>query len=167
MGASIPLAEVPAAQPFPLSVLPAILIRFVKDAAGALTCPIDYLAVPLLALAGAAIGSSRVLRIKGDWFERPCLYAAVIGPPGSAKSPALKLVAKPFYDEQGRRMANYRRRLMGWEEEKEEGRGPKPKPSTIYVNDITCEALASILQDNPRGVALIRDELTAWVMAMD
>src|SRR6266436_2889510 len=51
----IPLAEVPAALPFPLSVLPAILIRFVKDAAGALTCPVDYLAVPLLALAGAAI----------------------------------------------------------------------------------------------------------------
>jgi hypothetical protein len=162
---TIPLADAPAAPAFPVEVLPPALRQFVIDAAGALACPEDYIAVPLLTLAGAAIGASRAIQIKHAWWERACLYSAVIGPPGSVKSPALKLVAAPFYHEQSRRMANHRRRLITWEED--EKKGPKPTASTAYVNDVTCEALAVILQDNPRGVALIRDELTAWITAMD
>ena len=40
-------------------------------------------------------------------------------------------------------------------------------PKTLYVRDITTEKLASILQENPRGVAVIHDELTGWVKSMD
>jgi hypothetical protein len=112
----IPLAETAEAGPFPLDVLPLTLARFAEDVALAKTCPPDYIAVPLLAVAGAAIGASRALEIKQGWRERPCLYAAVIGPPGSAKTPALKAVAAPVYAEQTRRLANYRRQKVAWDE---------------------------------------------------
>jgi hypothetical protein len=134
---------------------PEPLAGFVADAAAALACPPDYLGVPMLALAGAAVGASRELEIKAGWRERPCLYAAVVGPPGSAKSPALKLVAAPVYAEQARRVAHYRRQKIAHEEDGD-GTAPAPALSTAYVSDITTEALARVLQDNPRGVALIR-----------
>src|SRR6516225_1437414 len=105
----IPLAEIPAALHFPVDVLPARLRGFVNDAAAALACPEDYVAVPLVTLAGAAIGASRPLSIKDTWRERPCLYTAIVAPPGSTKTPALSLVANPFYAEQGRRFVHYRR----------------------------------------------------------
>jgi hypothetical protein len=73
----IPLAKIPAAKPFPLDVLPQSLGEFIQDAAAALTCPADYVAVPLLAIAGAAIGTSRVLEIKAGWRERPALFDGV------------------------------------------------------------------------------------------
>ncbi len=161
----IPLTTELTAEAFPLDVLPGRLAEFAEKAAAALVCPIDYVTVPLLTIAGAAVGASRALEIKAGWRERPCLYAAVIGPPGSAKTPALRLVATPVYAEQARRMAFYRRQKIAHEES--EAESPKPKLSTIYVSDITTECLAGVLRDNPRGVALIRDELTAWVCGMD
>jgi hypothetical protein len=162
----IQLGDAPDPEPFPLDVLPVPLARFVRDGAVALACPPDYLGVPLLAIAGAAIGASRAVEIKEGWPERPSMYAAVVAPPGSAKSPALKLVARPVYAEQNRRFTHYGRQKMAHEEESDAS-SPKPILSTVYVQDITTEALAGVLRDNPRGVVLIRDELTAWVAALD
>src|SRR5262249_37290992 len=83
----IPLDDAPDAAVFPLDALPGPLRSFVDESAWALNCPADYLAVPMLALAGTAIGARRKLEIKPGWRELPCLYAAVVGPPGSAKTP--------------------------------------------------------------------------------
>jgi hypothetical protein len=162
----VPLADIPSVKPFPVEVLPRSLGAFIRDAAGALNCPLDFLGIPMLAIAGAAIGASRVVEIKYGFRERPCLYAAVVGPPGSTKSPALKTVAAPVYAEQSLRMANFQRLKIAYEEAGE-GKASKPKPSTCYVSDITTEALGGMLRDNPRGVVLIRDELTAWMTGMD
>jgi hypothetical protein len=159
----LPLSDAPAAPAFPVGVLPPKLARFVEDAAAALSCPADYLGVPLLALGGAAAGASRVLEIKPGWRERPALYCAIVGPPGSAKTPALKAVAAPVYAEQARLHQQYRREKVAHEEED----GPKPTERAVFVSDVTVEKLADLLQGNPRGVAMIRDELTAWVSAMN
>jgi hypothetical protein len=163
----IALVEVPEADPFPTEVLPALLARFVEEVALAKNCPPDYVGVPLLVIAGAAIGATRALEIKPGWRERPCIYAAVIGSPGSAKTPALKAVALPVYAEQSKRLAYHRRRLQSWEESSDQDKGPAPKLETVFVSDITLEKLAAILQDNSRGVFIIRDELTGWIGGMD
>jgi hypothetical protein len=160
------LSETPAAECFPVDVLPVLLRAFVLDAAAALACPTDYIAVPLVTLAGSAIGASRALEIKTGWSERPGIYAGIVAPPGSAKTPGLKFGAAPFYEEQARRLAHYRGQKVA-HEECEDGSVPKPILATVYVSDITTEALAVTLQDNPRGVPIIRDELTAWVASHD
>jgi hypothetical protein len=161
----IPLTETPAGDSFPLATLPASLAHFVKAVALARNCPVDFAAVPLLVLAGSAIGASRALQIKPGWQERPCLYAAVIGPPGSAKTPALKAVAGPVYAEQSRRLASYKRQRTAWEEAGENG--APPQLETVYVSDVTVEKLGAVLQCNARGVVLIRDELTGWIGSLD
>jgi hypothetical protein len=151
-------------------------------------------AVPLLAIAGGAIGGSRALELKPGWAERPCIYAAVVGDPGSAKSPALKAVAAPVYARQARLKAKfdaeteaYERDLAAYEaatkERKNAGKkqnvpddapaeGPPARPKKpvlcrAYASDTTTEALAPVLASNPRGLTIIRDELTAWVAAMN
>jgi hypothetical protein len=37
----------------------------------------------------------------------------------------------------------------------------------VVADDTTIEALAGILESNPRGVLVARDELAGWVRAMD
>lgn len=154
----IPLAAIPPAPPFPLEVLPPPLQRFVREVAQAKHAPLDYAAAPLLAIAGGAIGASRALTIKPGWSERPCLWCAVVAPPGSAKTPAIKDAALPVYEEQGRLLGNWRRL-------REES--PALKEPACCIGDITTEALVGVLQGNPRGVVMIRDELTAWAASMD
>src|SRR5216683_4810656 len=85
----IPLAESGPIESWPNEVVPKPLADFVFNTAGAISCPHDYVGVPFLGLAGAAIGARR------GWRERPALYTAIVGPPGSAKTPALRTVGSP------------------------------------------------------------------------
>jgi hypothetical protein len=89
-----------AAAPFPVAVFPAPLRQFMHEVAAALPCPPDFVGVPLLAVLGTAIGSSRVLEVKPGWREGPRLFTAVVADPGSKKSPALALVMQPLRERQ-------------------------------------------------------------------
>jgi hypothetical protein len=103
-------------------VLPDDLARYVREGAKAMGCPDDYLAVPLLVIAGAAIGGSRVIEAKRGWREASCLYAALVGDPGTTKSPALKLVTAPFEGIQRRLEAEFAEAMERYKEEKNAAR---------------------------------------------
>jgi hypothetical protein len=182
----VPLTELPPAPPFPVEVFPAALVRFVDEVAAALGCPKDFVALPVLVLAGAALGASRALEVKPGWWERPALYAAVVGRPGTAKSPALKAAAAPIYALQQRLKATYDQAAAVHEEKLAEyelhsrrrkdvidvyapgpGRPVPPILQSLYCADATVESLAPLLRDNPRGLIVLRDELSAFVTGMN
>ncbi len=161
----LPLSAVPAPQAFPLKTLPDCVGHFVDAVAAALHCPADYVAIPVLTIAGASIGASRALEIKPGWTERPGIYAAIVAPPSSAKSPAIRAVAKPVYEAQAHLHEVYRRELKAHEDGADGA--AKPRERVLCVSNCTTEKLADILRDTPRGVVMIRDELTAWVGGMN
>src|ERR1700694_3191599 len=83
-------------EPFPLSVLPTPLSDFVTEAASALSCPPDYVAVPRLPVLGTAIGTGHRIQIKEGWCEWPILWTATVGDTGTAKSPAQEKAVEPL-----------------------------------------------------------------------
>jgi hypothetical protein len=204
----------PAVEPFPVEVLPGVLADFVRAGAEALGCPPDYLAVPMLVLAGAAIGTARCVEAKESWRELPSLFACIVGGPGSGKSPALKVVAAPVERRQRELQARYERERKGYEaglrrrkaakKTQEKSRAPsdtsgasdtsragesrpghrdadpdpgrcrdagpdprEPVMERVVTSDATVESLSPILANNPRGIALVRDELAAWVRSFN
>jgi hypothetical protein len=161
----IPLSELPPVEPFPIDIFPQRLVGFIAEATTALGCPPDYLAVPMLVLAGAAVGASRRLEVKPGHHESAALYAVVVGPPGSAKSPALQVVSEPFYDEESRRQLAYRQARTDFENDPQSH--PRPVLESVYISDVTTERLAAKLLEAPRGLVIIRDESTAWVASLD
>jgi DNA polymerase-1 len=179
----IPLGSVPEAPPFPLDVFPDVLQRFISEAAAALPSPPDYLAVPLLGMAGGMIGASRAVAIKNKHVQRAVLYTGVVGPPGSAKTPALEAVTEPIGDVEEQLQAKYEAELAQYERDKEEyeqgkkeakakhqPQPEKPKAPVLQrytVDDCTVEVLVPILKENPRGVVQVCDELVAWVQRMN
>ena len=44
---------------------------------------------------------------------------------------------------------------------------PPPKPRRIDIDDATMEVLPIILADNPRGLIMIRDELSAFILGLN
>jgi hypothetical protein len=177
-------------EPFPVEVLPAPLARLVTEGAAALPCPPDFLGVLMLPLLGAAIGTSRVLEVKPGWREGPRIYAAIVAEPGSKKSPALDLVATPYRRRQRtlhtaylhdraryqQELAQYDRDLADWKHRLGHRRAAggdrlqaphEPILPQVFTTDATMEALAVLLEQNPRGIAFMQDELTGWVLAMD
>jgi DNA polymerase I-like protein with 3'-5' exonuclease and polymerase domains len=166
-------------QPFPVEALPEPLREYVRQGAAALGCDPGYVALPALAVAAAAIGNTRVIRLKRGW-EEPCiLWTAVVGDSGTLKSPAYLKAVGHFFRTQRRliqeykvRLADYRERLAEYKEAKKQadkdGIDPGDPPEQpvllrIVCSDSTIEKLAEILEDNPRGVLLARDELAGWL----
>jgi hypothetical protein len=171
-----PSSEPAPVPPFPLETLPAGFRVLVEDAAEHMVMPADYLAVPLLVTAGAAIGNALELEVKPGWTEGPNLYAASVGAPGSKKSPAHRLANRAIrrvqmrlkrqFDEERR---EYVAALAAWDGAKRSERGAKPDEPVfphVLTTDSTTEALAPMLL-TAKGVALCKDELVSWVTSMN
>jgi putative DNA primase/helicase len=173
----------PAAPPFPVGAMPEGCRRLIEEAAAAIGCPPDFVGLPMLAVLGSAIGNSRVLRLKGGWEEGAAIYAAVIADPGEKKTPALKVALEPakraqaaLREEYKREEDEHKREQREYEVDKKdaakagEAAPPPPQPPTMdrtLVEDTTVERLAGIQAENPRGVVVVRDELSGWARAMD
>jgi hypothetical protein len=175
---------------FPIDVLPKPLARLVREASMALPCPPDYVAVPILGVMGTAIGTSRVIEVKANWHEGPRLNEAVVGDPGTKKSPAMKLAMKPLFRQQEAdertyhdaksfheaEMKRYEVDMEVWRKDAKAGKSAPSTPpsapdaptmSRSWSSNSTVEALALLLKENPRGILLYQDELTAWARGMD
>jgi Protein of unknown function (DUF3987) len=127
---------------FPTDTLAPRVRQFVEECAASLPTPPDLVALPALVTVGAAIGNARTLRLKAGWDESAALYGATVGDPGTMKSQALAEAAKPLQREE----SDTRR---------------------TWTSDTTVERLGGLLQENPRGLALIRDELSGWVKSLN
>jgi hypothetical protein len=174
-----------AAIPFPQD--------FACDAADRMQCPVDFIAVPLIIEAATLIGKNFRLAPKAhdSWAERPCLWGAIIGGPGTLKTPAFSAALAPMRrfqgelrDEHEKALDDYKARAerahfadRQWKEacnqavkkgeempERPEG-AQVPDPPTLHrllTGDTTQEALVDLIAQNPRGMLLFRDELSAW-----
>ena len=70
--------------------LPAGWGAWITAEATARACPRDYVAAGLIAAASAWIGNARRIAATADWIEPPHLWFALIGPPSTGKTPALR-----------------------------------------------------------------------------
>src|SRR4051812_10108154 len=76
----LPLGDPAPAPPFPVDALPPVARDLAAETADALDCPPDYAGHAALVVAGASAGAAVALEVKPGWLERPCLYAALVGP---------------------------------------------------------------------------------------
>ena len=156
------LKEAPKAAPFPVGVFPPSLARFCREVAESTLAPLDFVGLPMLTVAGAAIGQSVNLEAKREWPESPLLYSIIVAEPGRAKTPAIRAVERPLKEIDKRlRMESREAR-----ERREDG-APEPPQRKAIVRDITRESLAIVLSENPRGVLCSPDEATAWIGSFD
>src|SRR5262249_45778430 len=128
--------------------------------------------------------------VKPGWHESARLLTAVVGEPGSKKSPALALAATPFSVKQQEfyeallaakiayenQVANYERELAIWKKQFHGGEATiaekptvpqAPQFTQLFTTDSTMEALAEVLERNNRGVVYMNDELSAWCRSFD
>jgi len=84
----------PEAPRFPVDAMPTACRTLIEESEKALGCAPELVAFPMLAVLSSAIGTTRVVEIKGGWREWSALFLAVVASPGAMKTPAAK-VAKP------------------------------------------------------------------------
>jgi putative DNA primase/helicase len=130
-----------------------------------------------------------------DWTVVPNIWGAIIGSPGTMKTPGLYEALKSIQELE--RLAAYQHKQeMNWYnaesivikhrkknaerefserlKKKEKGASidiveepEKPIRKRYLVNDPTVEKLGELLNENPNGVLLFRDELTGFIRNLD
>jgi len=170
--------------PFPVDVLPEPIRSYVVRGSKALCCDSSFIALPMLSGLASAIGNTHRIQLKRSWTEPSIVWTAIVGESGTVKSPALELALGAVRNRQHRAMKEHAERMEAWDIdharwevanlkwkknaakassiEDPPGAPKKPTCPRTWTDDTTVEALVSKLQENPRGLLMIRDELSGW-----
>ncbi len=159
--------SVPSYEPFPLRALPGPVRAYVRAASEALPAPPAMVAVPTLSVLSGAIGDAARLQLKRSWTEPATLWTVLVAPSGSTKSPAFKHAVRPIFRRESEARDEYEQALADWKAQEEPEEQDKPTRDRYRTGDATPEAIVKILNENPRGILLARDELGAWFGSFD
>src|SRR5262249_31736747 len=151
--------------------------RFVQEGATALDCSPDLIAVPLLSFVAAALGRRVAIVAKQDFVEHAAHWSVVAARPGAAKSPpprpaAIGLRARPHQTPPDHKaaLAKWAADVFCWEQTSPKDRTDlkptRPRKPSYIMSDTTWEALVPAIEQM-NGVALVQDELRAWIRGQD
>ena len=177
----------PPWKPFPTEAIPEPIQGYVKAGARAMRCDESFVALPALAGMASAIGATYRIKLKAGWCEPSVVWAAVVSESGTMKSPAQSLALRMLTKAQEWRLEEYPEMLDQYKRDKlmheadvhtwkQKGRAKgepppeppeEPRPVRYLVNDATIEALAELLENNPRGLLVSCDELNSWLGSFD
>jgi hypothetical protein len=178
-------SPVDAWRPFPTATLPKVVATLVEESARAIGCDEAFVALPLLAVLGSAIGTTRRVELKPGWRALPIVWPVTVAESGSQKSPAADVSLDHVREREDRLYDEYLSRLADFNCEKEEyekardawkhskaaggsapSQPPEPIQRRVMVEDATSEALVAALGDNPRGLLVATDEFSGLLGSM-
>jgi hypothetical protein len=146
-------------RPFPVHLLPEPVRSYVIEGAASIGCDPSYIVLPVLSMLAGAIGNTHSVLLKDGW-EEPCVvWSCIVGRSGTAKSPAIDLAFKPLKRIQ--ESLYLRHQSSEVPAEVTDDRSTQRPPRCI-IGDVTIEATMQLIQENPHGIVLLRDELASW-----
>ncbi|WP_412060352.1 DUF3987 domain-containing protein [Rubrivirga sp. IMCC45206] len=162
-------------RPFPTGALPESVARYIRSAALARNVDEAAVALPALAVLASAVGNAARLELKRGWEVPATLWAVVVAPSGSGKSPAWDAALAPVRDLAREAFAEHEveaeayaddlRRYEGLGKQAKANEAPPERPQArrFIVQDVTIEALADRHSVNPRGLLSAPPEAGAWL----
>lgn len=188
-----PFEEEPAVEAprFPLEVFPEIIRDYAAAVAENLQLPPEFIAMPALCVAAAALQNKFVVNPKPDWYEPLPLWFIGIAEPSERKSAALAAVMRPaqnvmreIRDSMKEDVSKYRanltmmeKRVQGLQKAAAAGEDPEAEknyqnafreleelrenpvlPPSLFVDDITPEALSEVMADHHGCAAIFSAE---------
>jgi hypothetical protein len=160
---------------FPIDVFPTEVSNFLIEMNAALGHNIDFMSSGILWMTSLIIGNSMKIRVKRGWNECSVLWLAVVGDPGTGKTPAMRAVIEPLQNLNGKEIREHRRQMDKWthyesltkDEKQHANEVQRPRKSQFIVNDTTIEALVELHEQNPNSVGIFKDELAGWIKDMN
>jgi putative DNA primase/helicase len=179
----------PAVPQFEAKMLPAALRPWICDIAERAQAPLDFPATSVIGVLSSVLGRRAAIYPKqyDSWLVIPNLWGIIVGPPGYLKSPMMRETLKHLQQLERLARTEYEKEFKAWKIKKEafdkaskkglseaEARtrlteigNEKPTPVRYITNDATMERLGELLEANPNGLLLIRDELSGFLATLD
>jgi Protein of unknown function (DUF3987) len=173
-------------------LVPEPLRAWCVDTTERMNVNLEMVVVPAIVVAGSLLGRSIGIRPKrhdDEWLVVPNLWGGIVAPPATMKSPAIAAVVRHLRDIEARYRDEHENAMnihemmkadlnaeieeLHGEDRREKRREldeltrKPPVCRRISTSDTTPEKLGDLLQNNPRGLLLIRDELMGWLASFD
>jgi len=176
-------------------MLPTQISRWVVDISERIESPLDIGAVNALSLIGNLVGNRVGIKPKKydyDYLEYPNLWGMVIGSPSMKKSPVFSQISKSVNRIQADEAINHKKDLEQYLSDMElydiakkeflkqskTNKDEKPKKFTMeqpkkpiriehFTQDATIEKIGVIIDENPKGLLILRDELSGFLKSLD
>jgi hypothetical protein len=165
---------------FPIDALPKVMHDFASEVARSLCVDSSLVALPMLSITGAAIGNTARARMSADYHAPANVWSSPVVRSGERKSPVLRAVMSPMYTRQHEAAQQHAQAVAEHEHEMERWKNlaPKERRATdrpaeppdyphLYLSDTTTEAIAMRLSAQPRGLAVVLDELAGFFSGMN
>jgi len=106
--APLPLGEQSPLPAFPTHVFPAPLEAYLEGLAAQIRTPVDLPSMAVIVALSTAVAGKVRLEVAANWIEPVNVFAGIVMPPASGKSPVLKQVMRPI-EAHERRLADQAR----------------------------------------------------------
>ncbi|MGV8906385.1 MAG: YfjI family protein [Acetobacterium sp.] len=179
-----PLEKEHILPPFPLECLPENIRQYVKAVAISTATPVDMAAVAALAVVAGCVQKKYRIKGKPDWFEPLNLYTIIIADPGERKSSVMREMTRYVQDYEREVNLQRQENIDGQEIElnsknkmvkKLEDQGEieqaieikkecreleatQIRPLRLIADDVTPEALTTLLAENNGALSIISAE---------
>jgi len=157
---------------FPYDIFPSSLLNYIQPQ----VIQHEYIAAGLLGSVSAAIGNTCSLEAMDGYIVKPCVYIAIVAPPGASKTPALKKAFAPLenadtlaFREYSLKLQEYKQALSAHKKSKDPS-SPEPERPHLkqyLIKDSTIEMVVQILTHNPNGCCILADELSGFLNRMN
>ncbi len=114
----------------------------------------------MLATAAGLIGNKRSILLKPGWTEPCIIWTLVVAESGTMKSPGFLAAVNPVHRLQLQMEFTHKKETAAWEAGGSNGDARTLR--RVIIDDSTIEALRPILEENPGGLLLAKDELRGW-----
>lgn len=172
----------------PMDLIPTSIIPLVEQEAPAMGVPAEIIFGSCMLGITAAISDEMEIKPHEGrrWTEQARLWMMIIGDASIKKTPGMKLAFKPLNRidaekavEDGAKIASHKNLVEihrkackdfvnGKEDAQEPGVEPAhPTTRRMMFNDSTVAKISDILQHNPRGLTMLRDELAGWLSEVE
>lgn len=151
----------------PNLLLPEPFVEWAASATDELQVASDLIGPPVMVAFSAAVGRRVCVRPKRNWRKVPNLWGLVVANSGCMKSPAIRRAFNFLEGLEERGHSTYLNMLERHRREIEAHRQggvsgtppPEPVRRRFICNDPTIEKLLVVLQENPAGILILRDEI--------
>lgn len=172
-------------EPFPLDALPFPMRSIVKAVSKCTQTAPEMAGLAALVTAAGSIGNQAIVRYKKGFDQPSVVWGANISKSGTNKSAPQALVTTPLDARAERKgdehaslmqtyvadVAEHKAKVTAWKDGGCKGPMPTAPPAPIQervtTDDFTFERLVTLSAENPRGLAIIVDELGSWALAMN
>ena len=137
--------------PFPVECLPAPIKDYILAVAETTQTPVDMSAVAGLAVMSTCVQGKFEIEGKPDWIEPLNIYCIIVANPGERKSPVMRHLTEHLYEYE--KLIN-----TSMEHKKAREITVEFKPLRILADNVTLEALTTLLADNEGKMSVISSE---------